>query len=122
MIELILLLNLIRTTPLQQDAVLMKIAQQRAEYLCQTQTFSHDGWLSYKSNFVHRGENIAEGYNNNPLRIHNAFLSSFQHKKVMLDKKYQYVGVGHACNITVEEFGGDKVVYGKYGLSAQTKN
>ena len=105
MYELILLINMLRNTPVVQDSVLTEIAQQRAEYLC-THKFSHDGWLEYRSDFQFRGENLAKGFKDMK-STNKAFMASPTHKKVMLNENYQYVGIGEACGITVEEFGGN---------------
>lgn len=106
MLSLIILINLLRTTPVVQDPFLTQVAQERAEYLCDHE-FSHAGWgdKKYMGNFSYRGENLAKGFKSMEA-VNQAFLNSPTHKMVMLKEEFKFVGIGESCGIVVEEFGG----------------
>jgi uncharacterized protein YkwD len=91
----------------REDPTLTARAQQRAETLCARHQFSHDGWEAafrgspYKST----GENLAMGHQE-PRAVHGQLMNSPGHRANILKREFRAVGVGHACNITVEIFGG----------------
>lgn len=115
---LLLLANLARGGhALHESKYLDAYAQKRADYLCSTQTFSHSGWFSgqfidlghLKYNFF--GENLAHGFQDEASTTHyddmqDAFMASPEHKANIINKQFTAIGLGHACDITVEEFGG----------------
>lgn len=119
LLTLLVLANMARptTTPLKIDPYLTRHAQIRAEYLCATKTFTHDGWYSSlfwdKGHLKYQvqGENLAQGFidatttKTNYNDVQAAFMASPEHRDNILGD-YTAVGFGHACNITVEEFGG----------------
>ena len=93
--------------PLQEDATLQTRAQARAETLCTNHQFSHDGYESaYRGlNYRARGENLAMG-NSDARSVHAQLMASPGHRANILRKEFAAVGVGNACGITVELFGG----------------
>src|SRR5476649_516624 len=90
-----------------EDPTLTARAQVRAERMCANHQFSHDGYdqafngLRYRS----MGENLAMG-NQDPRRVHDQLMNSPGHRANILKPAFRAVGIGHACNITVELFGG----------------
>ncbi|MFI5001284.1 MAG: CAP domain-containing protein [Reyranellales bacterium] len=92
---------------LTEDPALQGRAQARAETLCARGQFSHDGFpaafagLAYKW----RGENLAKGQRD-AASTHAALMASPGHRANILKREFGAVGVGHACDITVELFGG----------------
>ena len=110
-IALLLLMNASRADAhvpaLAEDPTLGARAQLRAERMCANGQFSHDGYqqafqgLRYGST----GENLAQGYQE-PQRVHAQLMESPGHRANILKREFRAVGVGHACNITVELFGG----------------
>lgn len=92
--------------PLILDPNLSQIAENRAEIVYNTE-WSHKGW---KDSFKDTGcsyiaENLAKDFKN-AHDIHNAFMSSQEHRDIILNTKYQLVGIGKHKNITVELFCG----------------
>ena len=108
---LVLLLNAARADahapPLAEDPILTGRAQQRAELLCASHQFSHDGYQRafQGSPYGWTGENLAMGHHD-PRAVHGQLMSSPGHRANILKPQYRAVGIGHACNITVELFGG----------------
>ncbi len=96
-----------RLHPLSYDAALNQRAQARAEMMCRNGQFSHDGveqafrGLSFRT----WGENIAKGYRT-PESTHTGLMNSPGHRANILKPAYGVVGIGHACDITVELFAG----------------
>ena len=105
MLELLLLINHSRVSLLKTDHELTIIAEKRADYLCNHE-FSHDRWTEFKSNFAWRGENLYRG-NEDMKSVNERFFNSPKHREIMLNNKYQYIGLGTRCDILVEEFGGN---------------
>lgn len=108
---LIVLMNAARTAVhvpvLAEDPALQGRAQARAEALCATGQFSHDGYQVAFAGLGYRwqGENLAKGQRD-AASTHAALMSSPGHRANILKREYGAVGVGHACDITVELFGG----------------
>lgn len=105
-IALLMLINHDRTYALVLDDVLVNRAEQRAEYLCSHNQWSHDGWLdSFKDiKFKQAGENLAKNFDG-ATSTHEALMNSPSHKKNIVNKKYKRIGIGRgSCNITVELF------------------
>jgi uncharacterized protein YkwD len=108
---LVLLMNASRADahvpPLREDPALQARAQARAEMLCAKRQFSHDGYetayrgLGYRT----RGENLAMGHSD-ARSVHAQLMASPGHRANILSREFGAVGVGRACNITVELFGG----------------
>jgi uncharacterized protein YkwD len=104
MVELLIMINMVRVSPLKISHTLSSIADKRATYLCDHE-FSHAGWRSYPSKFSYRGENLAKDYGTIK-EAHEALMLSASHKANILNKNYRYVGLAYKCGILVEEFGG----------------
>src|SRR5262249_6654455 len=92
---------------LAEDPALRRRAQTRAEMMCATRQFSHDGYQSAFRGLGYRtfGENLAKGYRD-ASAVHAGLMSSPGHRANILKREYRAVGVGRACDITVELFGG----------------
>ena len=108
---LVMLMNAARADahapPLAEDPILTGRAQQRAETLCARHQFSHDGYQAVfrGSPYDWTGENLAMGYQE-PRAVHALLMNSPGHRANILKPQFRAVGIGHACNITVELFGG----------------
>ena len=91
----------------REDPVLSARAQQRAEFLCANRQFSHDGYQSAfrGSPYGTMGENLAMGPHE-PRAVHAQLMNSPGHRANLLKREFRAVGIGHACSITVELFGG----------------
>lgn len=85
-------------TPLQQNAALQDIAQQRAEQLADSGELTHDphisqdlpvGWSTW-------GENIATATGTDLTRLHDAWLHSPRHAANQVSEDYTDIGVGYA--------------------------
>lgn len=108
-LTLLLLVNSHRVHPLVLDADLSARAQLRAEYLCESRTFAHDNWTTWfygrfaPTDKAYYGENLAQGASS----VQNtdfALMHSKEHRKNIKDRRFKALGVGHACDITVELF------------------
>lgn len=112
LLTLLVLANLVRVHPLHESKYLDSVAQARAEYLCETSTFTHAGWFSFwgKTTYNFVGENLATGYqvgsSTNYTEVEAAFMASPEHRANILNPNYSAIGLGADCGITVEEFGG----------------
>ena len=108
---LVMLMNAARADvhvpALAEDPILSGRAQQRAETLCANHQFSHDGYQAAfrGSPYGWTGENLAMG-NHEPRAVHAQLMNSPGHRANILKPQFRAVGIGHACNITVENFGG----------------
>jgi uncharacterized protein YkwD len=108
---LVLLMNTSRADahvpPLREDPALQARAQARAEMLCANRQFSHDGYeTAYQGlNYRVKGENLAMGQRD-ARSVHAQLMASPGHRANILRKEFGVVGVGSACGITVELFGG----------------
>ena len=108
---LVLLMNASRADahvpPLREDPALQARAQARAEMLCANRQFSHDGYeTAYRGlNYRAMGENLAMGQRDAG-SVRAQLMASPGHRANILGRQFGAVGVGHACNITVELFGG----------------
>jgi uncharacterized protein YkwD len=91
----------------REDPVLSARAQERAETLCARRQFSHDGYQAAfrGSPYTRMGENLAMGPQE-PRAVHGQLMNSPGHRANLLKRDFRAVGIGHACNITVELFGG----------------
>jgi uncharacterized protein YkwD len=108
---LVLLMNGARAdaqvAPLRDDPALQARAQARAELLCASGQFSHDGYeAAYRGlPYGWKGENLARGQRD-PRAIHAQLMASPGHRANILRREFTAVGVGSACDITVSLFGG----------------
>ena len=108
---LIVLMNASRADvhvpPLREDAILGARAQARAEMLCASARLSHDGYeAAYRGlNYRWKGENLAKG-NRDARSVHAQLMASPGHRANILRREFSAVGIGNACDITVELFGG----------------
>jgi uncharacterized protein YkwD len=108
---LVLLMNASRAdahvAPLREDPTLQARAQARAETLCANHQFSHDGYQTAYRGLPYRvmGENLAKGQRD-VQSVHAQLMASPGHRANILRRDFGAVGVGSACNITVELFGG----------------
>jgi uncharacterized protein YkwD len=91
----------------REDPSLSARAQERAETMCANRQFSHDGYqAAFRGSPYNRmGENLAMG-NQDPRAVHGQLMNSPGHRANLLKRDFRAVGIGHACNITVELFGG----------------
>jgi uncharacterized protein YkwD len=110
-IALVLLMNASRADAhvpaFREDPALSAGAQARAERMCATRQFSHDGYQSAFNGlrYSRMGENLAMGHKD-AKSIHAQLMGSPGHRANILNRQFRAVGIGHACNITVELFGG----------------
>jgi uncharacterized protein YkwD len=97
----------LRLAPLAEDAALAGRAQARAEMMCRSGQFSHDGFDDAFRGLPYRtwGENLAKGYPT-PEATHAGLMKSPGHRANILKPQFSRVGIGHACDITVELFAG----------------
>ncbi len=97
----------VHAPPFVEDPTLSARAQVRAERMCANHQFSHDGYqLAFQgSPYNWKGENLAMGYQD-ARAIHAQLMASRGHRANILRREFGAVGIGHACNITVELFGG----------------
>jgi uncharacterized protein YkwD len=108
---LLMLLNAsradVQAPAFREDPALSARAQQRAETMCANRTFSHDGYQSAFTGlrYSRTGENLAQGHKD-PRAIHSQLMNSPGHRANILKREFNAVGIGHACSITVELFGG----------------
>lgn len=111
-IALLVLTNQARTTPLTYDAALSARAQVRAEQLCNDKQWSHDGW---RTAFEGYGGYVAENLAKFPKvkeqtdlqrsqAIQTALMASPAHKANIVDPKFNSIGIGTACDVTVYLF------------------
>lgn len=107
LIIILLLVNSLRAQPLTQTTQLNAIAQNRADYICLTNQYSHknfeDFFVTYKPGTL-VGENLAAGYEDKPINVVTAWILSKTHRENILNSKYKYTGLGYACGFTVELF------------------
>jgi uncharacterized protein YkwD len=91
----------------REDPTLSARAQQRAEAMCARHQFSHDGYEAAFRGSSHKwtGENLAMGHQD-PRAVHGQLMNSPGHRANILKREFRAVGIGHACSITVELFGG----------------
>ena len=110
-VALLLLMNASRADAhvpaFAEDPALTARAQLRAERMCANGQFSHDGYQSAFNGLRYgwTGENLAMG-NQEPRQVHGQLMNSPGHRANILKREFRAVGIGHACNITVELFGG----------------
>ena len=108
---LVMLLNAARADAalpaFREDPTLSARAQQRAETMCANRQFSHDGYQAAFRGSPYRsmGENLAMGHQE-PRAVHAQLMNSSGHRANILKRNFRAVGIGHACSITVELFGG----------------
>jgi len=91
----------------REDPALSARAQARAEIMCANRQFSHDGYqAAFRGSPYNRmGENLAMGHQD-PRAVHSQLMNSAGHRANILKRDFRAVGIGHACTITVELFGG----------------
>jgi len=67
--------------PLQYSSKAEQVAKSRSQHLCDTNTFTHDGWLQFVGfEYYKVGENLARGYET-PSKALEALIASPTHKK-----------------------------------------
>jgi uncharacterized protein YkwD len=93
MLEIILLINSLRTEPLIVSEELNRVAEVRAIQI--SQDFSHDNFKSAFTglNCSYYGENLLWGYRDNKERV-NAWANSPTHYANMTFPQYKYIGIG----------------------------
>ena len=81
-------------------------AEKRAEYFCD-HAMKHDGWEAYfdATPYTVMGENLAKGYADAGV-AHAALMQSAPHRANILNPEYKKLGVGEACGVIVQFFGG----------------
>ena len=68
------------------------VAKARAEHLCQTGTFTHDGWVDFIGfDYTSAGENLAKGFNT-PQRAFTGLVNSPTHLENIMDD-WTHLGV-----------------------------
>ena len=94
---------------LREDPALSARAQMRAERMCAQGQLSHDGYQTAFDGFGYnwKGENLAMGHKD-AKSIHAQLMRSPRHRENILRREFTAVGIGHACSITVELFGGSR--------------
>lgn len=108
---LVMLMNLSRAdahlSAFREDPALSARAQLRAEKMCTTGQLSHDGFQAAFDGLGYgwKGENLAMGHKD-AQSIHAQLMGSPRHRENILRREFNAVGIGHACTITVELFGG----------------
>jgi uncharacterized protein YkwD len=104
-ITLLFLINLVRDVPLQESAILNQRAEVRAEQLCKDKQWSHAGFEnSFKGlGYDYMGENLSKDFPSD-LDAFIALMGSPKHKFNIMNTNYKQIGIGRACNITVELF------------------
>ena len=104
-IELLFLINSLRTNPLTLDNNLSNIATERAEVVYTN--WSHDNW--YKSfrntDCSYIGENLAKNFTS-PTKLLTAQIYSPKHKENLVSTNYSKIGIGVYKNVVVELFCG----------------
>ena len=93
---------------LTENNLLNDSAQERADYLCTSGNWSHDGWedsLTY--DYLHAGENLAKNHDTENITV-QAWINSPTHHENILDD-YTETGIGYKeCGentYTVQHFG-----------------
>ena len=78
----------------------------RAKYFCD-RPLSHDGWEAYfqGTRYQVMGENLAKGFKS-PNAAVDGLLHSPPHRANILKRDYTQVGIGEACGVVVQFFGG----------------
>lgn len=90
------------------SVALSERADARAELLCNSGQWSHNGFAESFKGLPYRfgGENLARGFTSLE-SMHKALLASPAHKKNIQDNRFTNLGVGRgSCGIVVELFGG----------------
>lgn len=110
-IALLLYTNALRQQPLIENDILHTRAQARAEQLCAEGQWSHAGFTdSFRGlNYRYAGENLAKGYlgaqgKPDPAAVAMAWSTSAVHYRNLTNTHYAYMGLGQACDITVQLF------------------
>lgn len=104
-----MLINAERVQPLTYDPILAERAELRADFLCKSGQWSHDGWKASFSGLGGKlwGENLAKDFGNDTA-THKALMKSPTHRANIVKEKYHRVGIGKSScrgkNITVELF------------------
>lgn len=101
---------------LQSNSGLLKSAQERADYLCTTNAWSHDGWLEVVSqyyNWGYAGENLARNFLTNKGTV-NGWVNSPSHYQNIVEPRFTETGVAVSLcagkNYVVQHFGVPKEV------------
>lgn len=96
---LLLLLNAsradVQAPAFREDPVLSARAQERAERMCASRSFSHDGYrIAFQgSPYRSMGENLAQGHQD-PRAVHAQLMNSPGHRANILNRDATRVGVG----------------------------
>ena len=93
----------------QQQIVLNARAQTRAQWLCDTGQWSHNGWISSFEGLEYRymAENLARGFDTYA-EAHTAWLASPPHRANLLNPNHTLVGFGQGdCGVMVELYAGN---------------
>src|SRR5436190_24163480 len=97
---LLMLLNAARADvqlpPFREDPTLSARAQERAERMCASRSFSHDGYQAAFRGSPYRsmGENLAQGHQD-PRAVHGQLMNSPGHRANILKPQFTSVGIGH---------------------------
>ena len=108
LITLTILVNAERATPVWPDVDLSSRAVERAESLCETKQWGHEGWLESFKGVPYKiaGENLARGFNS-PNQAFKAWMNSPSHKANIVKPTYTHFGAGQgSCVVIVQLFKG----------------
>ena len=101
-----LLVNALRGEPLVRHEVLDTRAQIRADFLCENNQWSHDGWLDSFNGIEYgeAGENLAMGFDQEFPMVF-AWMNSRLHHNNIVNPVYKYTGIAEGeCGKVVHLF------------------
>jgi uncharacterized protein YkwD len=111
MIGMLMLINAERVKPLKVDPLLTHYAETRADFLCKSEQWSHDGWGHWTgTSFTWIGENLARGFTSDK-EANKALMASPSHRANLLDPRFTNIGIAEKdCGgktYIIELFGGN---------------
>jgi uncharacterized protein YkwD len=110
MIGMLMIINAERIKPLKVDPLLTHYAEKRADFLCKSGQWSHDGYGKYPGTpYTWVGENLARGFATDT-DANKALMASPSHRANLQDRRFTNIGIAEKdCNgktYIVELFGG----------------
>lgn len=71
--------------PLKHSTEASRIAKDRANYLCESGTFTHEGWLRFlNTEYIEAGENLAQDFDR-PNEVLERWKTSYSHNKNIVE-------------------------------------